>query len=264
MVVAGCDLGSATGKVVLLEDDRLLATVVVQDSITPERTATEALQRAIAQAKLSSIDQIGYMVGTGYGRADVHFLNENISEITCHARGAFFLDTNVRTVIDVGGQDCKVIAIDDTGKVLDFSMNEKCAAGTGKFFEAMARALHCDLQELSSLALESSHPVTISQQCSVFAESEVVGLMNTGADRRDIAAGIHNSIASRLFAMLNRVGITADLVFTGGCAKNDALRKTLENKIGCPIVQFHVDPQIVGALGAALYAQERAGKPART
>jgi predicted CoA-substrate-specific enzyme activase len=259
MIVAGCDLGSATGKVVLLENGRILAATVVQDNITPERTATEALKKAVAQAKLVSVDQIDYMIGTGYGRADVHFLNENISEITCHARGAHFLHPKVRTVIDVGGQDCKVISVDETGKVLNFAMNEKCAAGTGKFFEAMSRALHCDLIEISALALESNSPVTITQQCSVFAESEVVGLLNTGGDRRDIAAGIHNSIASRLYGMLNRVGIIPDLIFSGGCARNNALRRALEAKTGQTIVQLSEDPQIVGALGAALFAQERAG-----
>jgi predicted CoA-substrate-specific enzyme activase len=264
MIVAGCDLGSATGKVVLMENSRILASTIVQDNITPEKTATEALQKAVTQAKLASIDQIEYMVGTGYGRADVHFLNENISEISCHARGAYFLHPKVRTVIDVGGQDSKVISLDEAGKVLDFSMNEKCAAGTGKFFEAMARALHCDLQELSSLALESSHPISITQQCSVFAESEVVGLMNTGGDRRDIAAGIHHSIANRLFSMLYRIGITEDIAFTGGCANNQALRKVLEEKVGCPIIQLPENPQIVGALGAALFAQERAGTPKRS
>ena len=142
-------------------------------------------------------------------------------------------------------------------------MNEKCAAGTGKFFEAMSRALHCSLEELSTLALESSTPVSITQQCSVFAESEVVGLLNTGGDRRDIAAGIHNSIASRLCSMLFRVGIMPDVAVTGGCAKNNALRKSLEQKLGCAIVQLPENPQIVGALGAALFAQDKAGKSVR-
>ena len=257
-------MGSATGKVVLLKDGKIAASVVIQDSITPEKTAVAALQLAAQQAKLTSTADIDYMVGTGYGRNDVHFLNANISEISCHARGAHFLHPQVRTVIDVGGQDCKVIAVDETGKVINFAMNEKCAAGTGKFFEAMARALHCDLAEISELALQSTSPVSITQQCSVFAESEVVGLMNTGGDRRDIAAGIHNSIASRLYSMLNRIGFEDDLVFTGGCARNTALRLALEKKTGKTIVQLAENPQIAGALGAALFAQERAGKADRS
>ncbi len=260
MIVAGCDLGSATGKVVIMDEDKVLSQSVVPANFSPEMTAMEAMTEALALAGISSMEEIKYMVGTGYGRADVHFVDENLSEISCHAYGVHWLNPRARTVIDVGGQDCKVISIDESGKVLDFAMNDKCAAGTGKFFEAMARALRCKLEELATLACQSNTPAAITRQCSVFAESEVVTLLNSGTNRTDIAAGIHISIAGRLHSMLNRVGIIPEIAFTGGCAKNEALRQALTKKIGLSLTPLRMDPQLAGALGAALLARQRAGK----
>lgn len=257
MVVAGCDLGSTTGKVVIMDDETILSSVVVRSTMNPEKTGLSALEAACKKAGLSSLKDLQYVVGTGYGRQGVSFIGENISEITCHARGAHWLHPNARTVVDGGGQDCKVISLDKNGKVLDFTMNDKCAAGTGKFFEVMARTFDCSLDKFSELSLQSDNPAKITKQCSVFAESEVVTLANRGVDSADIAAGLVDSIVRRFIAMVFRIGLVADLVFTGGCAKNEALIRGIEKATGGPVIRLP-NPQIVGALGAALFAREKA------
>lgn len=263
MLVAGCDLGSATGKAVIMRGATLLSTAVVPATTSPEKTGLLALQEALDRAGLHSAQELGYVLGTGYGRIGVPFINENMSEITCHARGAHFLNPRVRTVIDIGGQDCKVISLDEKGRVLDFLMNDKCAAGTGKFFEAMARTLHCSLSEFSDLSLQSDNPASITKQCSVFAESEVVTLINGGSAPCDIAAGLTDSIVRRLLAMVYRVGFVSEVVLTGGGARNEALVRGVEEKLGEGIARLPESPQIVGALGAALYAGERVLKAQR-
>lgn len=260
MIFGGCDIGSTTGKAVVLNEETIVSSVVIPSTTSPEKTARIVFDEAIKKAGLSSLDDLRYIVGTGYGRLKVPFAGENISEITCHARGACWLCPTVKTVVDIGGQDCKVISIGNRGKVLEFAMNDKCAAGTGRFFEAMARVLNCDLEGLSSLALQAKNPASITSQCSVFAESEVVTLVNEGVDVANIAAAIHISIAGRLNAMVRRLGLVEDVTLTGGCAKNEGLIKVLEEKLGVKVKRLSHDPQIVGALGAALIAGERAGK----
>ncbi len=261
MIVCGCDLGSATGKVVLMEGEDILSWAVVRATASPEKTALAAMDEAIRKAGFSSMEDVQYVVATGYGRMRVPFLKENISEITCHARGAHWLCPEVRTVVDVGGQDCKVISLNDRGKVLEFAMNDKCAAGTGRFFEAMARGLDCSLERLAQLSLESDTPATITKQCSVFAESEVVTLINNGVNPADIAAGVHDSIAARLYGMIYRVGLIPQVVLTGGCANNQGLIRAMEKRMGITIMNLSVNPQIAGALGAALLAREHAATP---
>lgn len=260
MLVCGCDLGSTTGKVVIMNENEIIAWSVVRATRNPETTARLALDEAMARAGLTSDAELQYFIGTGYGRAGVSFIQENISEITCHARGAHWLCPTARTVVDIGGQDCKVISLDPRGKVLDFGMNDKCAAGTGRFLEAMSRALDCGLDELSAFSLQSTCPIAITKQCSVFAESEVVTLINNGADISDISAGIHDSIARRIHSMIHKVGIHSDVVLTGGCASNEGLVKSMEKRLGVSIVQLSLSPQIVGALGAALVARDRAAE----
>lgn len=257
MIVGGCDIGSTTGKAVVMKDGEIVSYSIVPSRTKPEVTAREAMDDAIQKAGLSGLDDLDYVVGTGYGRLKVPFANENISEISCHARGAVWLCPTVRTVVDIGGQDCKVMSIDEKGKVIEFVMNDRCAAGTGKFFEAMARALDCGLDGLSHLSLEAKKPAVITNQCSVFAESEVITLLNEGWDTADIAAGIHNSIAARLSSMVRKVGLTGDMVLTGGCAKNEGLAKAIEDKMGVKVVKMSIDPQINGAVGAALIAAEK-------
>ena len=260
MIVGGCDVGSATGKAVVMKDGTIASYIIIPSTTKPEVTARIVTDEAIEKAGLSSLEDLQYIVGTGYGRLKVPFANENVSEITCHARGAHWLCPSVRTVVDIGGQDCKVMSMDDEGKVVEFVMNDKCAAGTGRFFEAMARALDCGLEGLSSLSLQSNNPAIITSQCSVFAESEVITLVNEGVDLADIAAGLHASIASRLNSMVRRVGLVEDVALTGGCAKNEGLVKALEEKLRVSVKKLPQDPQIVGAIGAALVAKERVSK----
>jgi predicted CoA-substrate-specific enzyme activase len=257
MIVGGCDVGSATGKAVVMKDGALVAHVIIPSTTNPEVTARKAMDEAVSQAGLSSIESLKNIVGTGYGRLKIPFASENVSEITCHARGAQWMSPSVRTVVDIGGQDCKVMSLDDKGKVLEFVMNDRCAAGTGRFFEAMARVLDCGLEGLSRLCLEAKNSANISSQCSVFAESEVVTLVNEGVDLPDIVAGLHNSVARRLNSMVRRVGLVEDVALTGGCAKNEGLAKVLENKLKVEVKRLPTDPQIAGAVGAALIAAER-------
>jgi predicted CoA-substrate-specific enzyme activase len=212
---------------------------------------------AMASAGLEARDDLAYIVGTGYGRIRIPFASENVSEITCHGLGAFHLNPADRTLIDIGGQDCKVIKISPKGKVVDFAMNDKCAAGTGRFFEAMARVLEITLDELSELSLKSKSPAQITSQCSVFAESEVITLLNEGADISDIAAGINEAIAARLASMVRKVGLEEEVTVSGGCAKNKGLIAALEKKLDVQVKSLGLDPQVIGALGAAIIAGRR-------
>jgi len=256
MVVGGCDIGSATGKAVVMIDGQISGGSVVSSTTNPELTARLAMEEALNKAGLSSIRDLDYLVGTGYGRLRVPFANENISEISCHARGAHWLCNTVRTIIDIGGQDFKVISMNNKGKVVEFAMNDRCAAGTGRFFESMARVLGCGLEGISSSEM-SETPVSVTSQCSVFAESEVVTLINEGNKLSDIIAGINNSVAGRLVSMVGRVGLVEDVALTGGCSKNEGLIKAMEKLLGVTIKRLSVDPQLIGALGAVLFAYEK-------
>jgi len=264
MIVGGCDVGSATGKAVVMKDGDITSYVIIPSTTKPEVTARTVMDEALKKAGLSSLEDLGYIVGTGYGRLKVPFANENISEITCHARGAHWLSSTVRTVVDIGGQDCKVMSIDEKGKVIEFVMNDRCAAGTGRFFEAMARVLECGLEGISSLSLKSQSPAVITSQCSVFSESEVVTLINEGIEIVDIAAGVNNAVAGRLNSMVRKVGLVEDVALTGGCAKNEGLAKALEDKLGVSVKKLPQDPQIAGAIGAALIAAEKLSKQSET
>ncbi len=257
MLVGGCDIGSTTGKAVVLNEKEILAYSILPSTTRPEETAKMAMDEAMKQAGLSSLEDMEYVVGTGYGRLKVPFANENISEITCHGRGAHWLCPSIRTVVDIGGQDCKVISLSDKGKVIEFVMNDRCAAGTGRFFEAMARVLHCGLEGISDLSNQGETASTITSQCSVFAESEVVTQINEGTDIKNIIAGINNSVAARLTSMVRRVGLVEDLALTGGCSKNDGLARSLEGKLGIKVTRLPIDPQIAGAIGAAVIAREK-------
>ena len=257
MIVGGLDIGSATGKAVVVKDGNVVGTSLVVATTNPGNTADQVMNEAVRQAGLSSIDHLDNIVCTGYGRLNIPFAEENISEISCHAKGAHWLTPSIRTVIDIGGQDCKVISISEKGKVLDFKMNDRCAAGTGRFFEAMARALCCGLEGISAMDNQGEEPCIISNQCSVFAESEVVTLVNEGIDLKSIIAGINLSVASRLTSMARRVGVVDDVTLTGGCSKNDGLARALEKKLDIEVKKLPQDPQLVGALGAAIFAAEK-------
>lgn len=260
MIVAGCDVGSLTGKTVIMNDEAILSWSIVPTTPRPQVTAENAMNKALESAGLE-LNRIEHIVSTGYGREKIAFANTNVTEITCHGRGAYWLVPTGRTVIDIGGQDCKVILLGDNGNIADFRMNDKCAAGTGRFLEAMAKALGLELDELGSVSLKSESYAPITSQCSVFAESEVVTLIAEGTELPDIVAGIHKSIADRLLSMVKAINPRKDFLLTGGVAKNAGVVKFLENALG-KIEKVPVDPQIVGALGAALIAKGKSERAA--
>ena len=258
-VYAGLDVGSTTGKVVLIdENDKILGWSVVRSARGPQATAEHAFADALSMAGLPADTKPARTVSTGYGRTNVTGADEDISEISCHARGAFHVNPAVQTIVDIGGQDCKVISVNKKGRVVDFQMNDKCSAGTGRFFEVMTRVLDCSFEELASSALRSTNPRQISKQCSVFAESEVISLVNNNVPLEDISAGIHESIARRIHGMIFKVGMIPEVALTGGCAQNPALVATLEKILKVKLAELPVNPQIMGALGAALFAKEHA------
>ncbi|NVM27759.1 MAG: CoA activase [Candidatus Helarchaeota archaeon] len=265
MIVAGIDVGSLTGKCVVLKAaqkfgmNEILATSITHTRVKPVQTATIVYEEALQKANLTK-GEIKYSVGTGYGRIRIPFADKNISEISCHGRGAFYYLPNVRTVIDVGGQDSKVIRVNEVGKLVDFTMNDKCAAGTGRFLEVMAKALETTLDEMGPLALKSTRPAMISAQCSVFAETEVVSLIADGVSVANIIAGITESIASRIVSLVNRIGLKEDVTITGGVAKNIGVVKSIEKKLNLKVKKVPIDPQLVGALGAALFAKDEIAK----
>ncbi len=256
---AGCDVGSTTGKAVIIDEDgNILGHSIVPSTIDPEETAKQSLEAAIAMID-GDMDgnRMEKTVGTGYGRIELSMADENISEISCHAVGANFLDPDIRTVVDIGGQDCKAMGLREDGHVLDFVMNDKCAAGTGRFFEGMSRAFDKSLEEFSRLSLESDNPIPISSQCSVFAESEVISLISQRKPPTDIAAGVQKAVAKRVISLARRVGIVEKLTVTGGCAKNMGLMKALRDGLGLEVAPLPMDAQLVGALGAAVLASRR-------
>jgi len=257
LIVAGCDVGSTTGKAVIIKDHTIAAYTIIECKPKPEETARLAIDEVMRKVGLSSLEELDYVVGTGYGRLKIAFANDNISEITCHGVGAHWLCNSVRTIIDIGGQDLKAIGLDNNGRVADFIMNDKCAAGTGRFLENQARVLGLTLEELAAISLKATKPAVISSQCSVFAESEVITLLNDGVEIASIANGIHDSIASRLVTMVRKVGAKPDITVAGGCAKNVGLIDILEKRLDTQIVKLPEDPQVIGAIGAALLAAER-------
>jgi len=255
----GCDVGSTTGKAVVLAGGKVVASALIPSRIDPEQTAREALEEACGQVEDLSVDGLRYLVGTGYGRNEVPFADENISEISCHGVGAHHCDSAIRTIVDIGGQDVKAIALHPDGAVREFAMNDKCAAGTGRFFEAMARIFQLSLEEFSELSLGARKVIPVTAQCSVFAETEVISLISKRNPPPAIAAGIQSAVAKRVFALARRVGVEPKLTVTGGCAKNRGLLTTLEKVLRTEIAPLTVDPQLIGALGAAVMAQRRVG-----
>ena len=260
-IVAGVDIGSTASKAVILVDGKSVGQVVGASSTNPKRTACEIYEKALAEASVD-VSDVELVVGTGYGRAQVEFADRNISEITCHGRGAHFLLPSVRMVIDIGGQDTKAICIDERGNLLDFAMNDKCAAGTGRFLEAMARSMELPIEQMGDHYFGEGDPCTITSMCSVFAESEVINLINDGVELPRIVKGLLLSLAGRVASLSRRLGLVEDIVMTGGVAKNQGVQRAIENKLKTKIKHFDgVDPQIVGALGAALIAADfAAGK----
>lgn len=253
MIFAGIDVGSLTAKCVLLSESKILAYKVIRVKPKIEESAEEVFEETLKIAGVRRGDVKG-VFSTGYGRSRVEFADRAVTEITCHAVGASFLIPSARTVIDVGGQDSKVIAVDH-GRVVDFVMNDKCSAGTGRFLEVMANALHLKIEELGEIAMKAKKRIAISSICTVFAESEVISYISAGERIEEIVAGICDAIASRIVALATRVGVREDVVLTGGVAKNLGVKKAIEEKLGVP-VKVPEEPQIVGALGAAVLARK--------
>jgi (R)-2-hydroxyacyl-CoA dehydratese activating ATPase len=257
-IVAGIDVGSLTTKVLLMdstEKGRILSFRIVRSG-SAFRTAVEsALEEALESAGLR-LEDIRNAVSTGYGREIVDFSNSRVTEITCHARGAKYFFPDVHTVIDIGGQDSKVISIDDRGGVANFTMNDKCAAGTGRFLEVMASALDVEIGQLGELSAQSEKQVKVSSMCTVFAESEVISLLSKECSKADIAAAIHEAIARRISGMVSQVGLKERVVMVGGVAKNSGVVRSLERMLSTTFL-IPPEPQINGALGAALIAAER-------
>lgn len=256
MIVAGIDIGSLTTKTVIIDEDkRILGHSLTSTGASNEKAVQISMDKALDTARLT-VNDLDYIVSTGYGRANVPLANSQVTEITCHARGMHFLFPEVRTVIDIGGQDSKVIALGDKGQVINFTMNEKCAAGSGRFLEVMAHALEVPLEEMGPLSLKAKKVAEVSSMCTVFAESEVISLVSARWDKEDIIAGIHESIARRMVSMVERVGLREKAAMSGGVAKNIGVVKALENTLKVKLI-IPEEPQLVGALGAALIAAER-------
>jgi len=255
LLVAGIDIGAATAKAVVLNETKVISSHVMPTGENVKKAAESVMREALGKAGFS-INNICYIIATGYGRRKVEFANEVITELSCHAKGVNFLMPQARTVIDIGGQDSKVIEIDENGDIGNFAMNDKCAAGTGRFLEVMAKVLNADIEDIGSISLNGFEPCQISNTCTVFAESEMVTLRAEGENRENILAGIHSAMAHRVAIMGNTVGFKNVVVFTGGVARNIGMRKALQGRIGKDIL-VPENPQIIGALGAAIIAKHK-------
>ena len=254
MLTVGIDVGSITAKAAVVRDGEVISDKIIITGYNARQSGEKVFKSIIQDLGIQTSD-VDKVIATGYGRKSVTKADQTITEITCHAKGAHHLNPAVRSVIDIGGQDSKAISVDETGNVLDFAMNDKCAAGTGRFLEVMARALEVDLVNFGKLSLKAVQPSKISSLCTVFAESEVISLISKGEERENIIAGIHESIAARVVAMAGRTGLKPPIMMTGGVAKNIGVVNALERKLGQKI-EVSPQSQVTGAIGAALLAQQ--------
>lgn len=249
----GVDVGSTQTKAVIIdEDQKIVGRALIDTGANVVLAAETAFNRALEQGKVDE-EEVEYVIGTGYGRYRVTFGNAQITEISCHARGAVKMFPDTRTVVDMGGQDTKAISVSDSGEVIDFCMNDKCAAGTGRFLGAAAAALDIELDNLGAKALEFKKPVRISTTCTVFAESEVLSWLGKGKKIEDILWGVHQSIASRSAGLLRRVGVEDQVTFTGGVTRNIAMVTALEERLEKKL-NVSEESHFMGALGGALFA----------
>jgi predicted CoA-substrate-specific enzyme activase len=254
VIVAGVDIGSLTAKAVILQGTEILGYSIFPTGSDVTTVAEHALAAALGNAGLNP-DHLAAVVATGYGRARVPLASKSVTEITCDAKGAHHLFPGTRMIIDIGGQDSKAISLDQQGRVVDFAMNDKCAAGTGRFLEVMAQALEIELSELGAVSLKHKKQVVISSMCTVFAESEVISLIAEGYAKEDILNGLHQAIAGRVSAMAQSLRVENMVTLCGGVAKNVGVKKALEQSLKVK-VKVPPEPQIIAALGAAIYAQE--------
>ena len=254
--VLGIDSGStSTNAVIMDKNKKIIAHEVIRTGAKSIESAEKILENILTKANLKKED-LSLIVSTGYGRVSITYAHESVTEISCHGKGAHYFNPKIRTILDIGGQDSKAISLNENGDVKDFVMNDKCAAGTGRFLEMMSKTLDIPISELGPLSLDSKEKIEITSMCSVFAESEVISLIAQNKEKSDIIHGIHNSIASKAYSLLKRVGLEKEFMMTGGVAKNIGVVKAVEDKINSKLYICE-EPEIVGATGAALYALEK-------
>jgi predicted CoA-substrate-specific enzyme activase len=252
MLIGGVDVGASTTKAVIFSDGKILSYAIIPTGFDVAKAAKEVTKLACAKIDCS-MAELEFVVSTGWGRNAVPFANKAVTEILGQSKGVHFLLPQARTIIDIGGQDTKVIRIDEGGNTVNFAMNDKCAAGTGRFLEVMARVLELEISEIGPMGLKSSNPCQISSTCTVFAETEVIAQRSKGKSREDLVGGIHRAVTSRVMAMVNMIGYEKQVVLTGGVCKNVAIKKLLEDEIKMELMTYE-EPQITGAIGAALVA----------
>jgi predicted CoA-substrate-specific enzyme activase len=257
MITAGIDIGSLSANVVILRDDKITVSHNIRTGPDTCETSWQVMKEALAMMDGNfSVDSIDYIVATGYGRVVVPFSNKTVTEISCHAKGNHFFFPQVRTILDMGGQDCKAISCDEKGKVTNFIMNDKCAAGTGRYLERVASTLGISLADLGPLSLQTvKGAADISHYCAVFAQQDILLLRREGVHLSDILAGACEGIVKRIYPLLQQLGIRADFAISGGVAKNIGIVSRMEKKLGMK-ANIAFDSQIVGALGAALFARD--------
>lgn len=248
-------MGSLTAKAYIMNEKGVLAGEIIRVRSTNIDSATDVMEKALAKARLHFSD-LDSCCSTGYGRYEIPFARMNMSEISCHGLGAFMADQSIRTVIDIGGQDCKVILIDSTGNVRDFIMNDKCAAGTGRSLEILARTIGVDLKKLGDLAVKSKKPINITNKCSIFMELEVLNHLYTRKKLKHIACGIADAVAKRVASLAKSIDVEKNICITGGVSKNPGVVRQLAYHMNTSFKSLTVDPQIIGALGAACYAMQ--------
>jgi benzoyl-CoA reductase subunit D len=255
LIKAGIDVGAKTVKVVLMENGKIRGKAKVLSGFDQEESAKEALEQALMEAGLAR-EAIGIIVTTGNGRKAISYAKADVTEARAAALGAVFLYPSARTVIDIGAEESRAIKCDASGKVLDFAVNEKCAAGSGAFTEAMARALEVPLEEMGPLSLKATRTIPMNAQCAVFAESEVISLIHSKTEKADIARAVHDGLSSRVVAMVRRVGLDPELVLIGGVAHNPGFVDSFKRTVGLDNVRTAEEPEFVSAIGAALAAAE--------
>lgn len=264
MITLGIDVGSLTAEAVAVEGEKIVASTRISvrpDPVSSAETVLEELEETLRGLGVTG-GGVGPTLVTGYGRERITgagLAQRHVSEISCHGFGAFSADPRVRTIIDIGGQDAKVIRVDERGALENFIMNDKCAAGAGHFLELMSRTLEVELDELGPLALGARRALEMSSRCSIFIETEVIHYMQRGVNRAELAAGVCRSMAERVASLARRVGVAPAVALTGGVAKNIAVRRELEKRLGLRLVDLQLDPQLIGAFGAAMLAQKEGG-----
>lgn len=257
MIVCGCDVGSMTSKAVIMDGPTILARAITPTTVRPKVVAETVINQALSEAGIDS-SKIALTVGTGYGQDRIAAAGEVRSEIACHGKAASWLLPTVKMIIDIGGQDAKAIKVDDKGNIRKYVYNDACASGTGRFLEVMSGALGIPLSEMGDRSLQARQPIKLSSQCVVFAETEVISLINEGCPIYDILGGLHQALSKRVVSLARSIVLEEDITFTGGVAKNIGVFLALEKALGVRLKKMDmIDPQLTGAVGAALFATEQ-------